>query len=77
MDRPRQGSWQGLTTDLIRNAKVVETKFYEGVLLGIKIELVNMEDRWYQPRGKGVCVKVCVGRRSTGSIYRGYESPHD
>ena len=45
MDRPRRGSWPFPTTDLV-------TKFDEGFLLGIKVELSGMEDWWCQSRVK-------------------------
>ena len=50
---------------------MVEVKVGEKFLFFIKKELVIMEECWRQPRSKGVCRNVYVGRQSTGAINRG------
>ena len=65
VDRPGRVSWRGPTTDKVKNAKALETKLGEIALSGIKAELFSMEERWYNPRGKGVGGRVCMGRGST------------
>ena len=36
-------------------------KLMRYILLGVKVELVSMEECWYHPRGKGFGSNVCVG----------------
>ena len=50
---------------------MVEKQVDEILLLGIKAELVSMEECWNQMRGKGFGKKLYVSRRSAGAMYRG------